>query len=271
MSRQQILLEAAELEPGERKRIVCPTCGGGTTRERSLSVGRTDDGAPIWNCFRGSCPERGGGEARASLVRTRHTPKRTTVKPYQGELRFCEDAELAFLAERIGWHEPHWELGRPFYAPEDDRYAFPILGPLAARRGYVLRAYDGREPKALTRMEVDEPHMSWYRRPSVEGTIVVVVEDIPSAVRAGLYAPAVALCGTGVSADYAAEIAGLYPRVVWALDADATALALQLKREHSLLFNESRVLVLEKDIKDMEEEEVKQLMEDLVLDQPRES
>ena len=88
----------------------------------------------------------------------------------------------------------------------------------------------------------------------------VIVEDIPSAARAARYGNAIALLGTGVGADYAGEIAAHRTRIVWALDADATAQALRLQRRYSLLFEESYVKVLRCDLKDMPEEELKQLM-----------
>ena len=88
----------------------------------------------------------------------------------------------------------------------------------------------------------------------------MVVEDIPSAVRAAAYCNSVALCGTGCGTEAVAEIAQTSQRVIWALDADATGVAVELQRRHSLMFAESKVLVLERDLKDMTEEELCHLM-----------
>jgi hypothetical protein len=70
----------------------------------------------------------------------------------------------------------------------------------------------------------------------------------------------VALLGTGCNTEYATEIAAHYKHVVWALDDDATAQALRLMRKHGLLFESSRVLVLQEDLKDMKEEELCELI-----------
>lgn len=257
-----VLLEAAGLGPGGKGRIICPTCGGGRTKERSLSISVDEAGTARWHCFRAACPES-GTRSQGRLVRTRHTPHEQTARPYRGELQPLDEAWEEFLAEKIGWTQQHIAMARPRYAVEDGRVAMPIYGPTGARRGWALRSYSGAEPKALTRMDVPEPHMSYYRFHGPED-LVLVVEDIPSAVRAGMYVNAVSLCGTGAGPDYVNEIAEHYRRVVWALDADALGLAVERHRENALMFDESSVCVLDKDIKDMAEDEVAALLGEYV-------
>ncbi len=251
-----ILMEASGLEAGERTRINCVSCGGSG---KTLTISRMDDGTIVWNCYRASCAER-GANGGGRLVRTRHTPRQQTVRPYRGALERLNDEQVEFLYESIGWDGQHIAMARPLWAPEELRYAFPIYGPMGVRRGYVLRSYHpDATTKALTRMDEAEPHMSWYRYHGDENEIVVV-EDIPSAVRAARYMNALALCGTGCGPDYANEIAAHMQNVIWALDADATSLAIKLHRGNSLLFRGSRVLPLECDIKDMAEADVAALL-----------
>lgn len=256
-----ILMSAAELEPGQRMRLCCPTCGGGSSKELSLSVSVDDTGAVLWNCFRAACGvsgRHGGG----TLVRERHMPRQQTARPFRGELATLTEDQECYLLKKIGWTEQHLSMARPRWAPEKERYAFPIFGPMGARRGYVLRSYAeniGSAPKALTRMDVAEPHLSWYRFAS-DTPVTIIVEDIPSAVRAAKYVNAVSLCGTGAGPDYVNEISAHTQNVVWALDADATRLSIDLHRNNALLFHNSRVLPLEKDLKDMSEKELAELL-----------
>jgi len=253
-----IILSAEALSLGETARIQCPSCLHGRP---TLSLTRQEDGSIVWNCYRASCSERGakGGH------RMHGTTERTKVAvpdftPFTGELRNLTDDESAYLEETIGWTKEHQTMARVKYAPVESRYAMPIFDPMGIRRGYVLRAYqDGVYNKALTRMDNGEPHLSWYGAHH-EGTTTIIVEDIPSAVRAGLYVQSVALCGTGCGPDYALEIARHTRGVMWCLDADATVLALRLHNKYRGLFHESKVRPIPCDLKDMDEEQLKEIL-----------
>jgi hypothetical protein len=259
MSVAEVRLIAAALEEGEQTREVCPFCQGGSKGERSLNVTITD-GLTLYNCHRASCEEgRGAIGTGNRVVRTTRKERVRKITPYEGELEYLDDEWVAYLRKTIGWHEGHLDIGRPFFAPEEHRVAFPIFSPMGMRRGWVLRSYQPFDKyKTLTRMDVDEPHLSWYRPNN--SPHVVVVEDIPSAVRVAQYTDCVALCGSGCSLDYAMEIAAHYRNVVWALDADATAHALRLMRQHAMLFDTSRVIVLERDFKDEKEERLMEIL-----------
>ena len=255
---RDVLLEADNLANGETLRTMCPWCQGGTRGERSLSITRDDRGL-VWQCFRTKCGRRGATNSVAA-PRVRQQPRQTTVRPYLGPLSYLTEEQEQFLEGRIGWTELHRTIGRPMWAEEKGRYAFPIFGPLGQRRGYVLRAYDGSEPKALTRMELEEPHISWYvgRR---EPSDVVVVEDIPSAVRIAPYRNSASLCGTGLGPDYALELAAHTRRIVLALDADATAEAIRVAGKYRLMFESVEIMVLDQDFKDMDESLVRTKLE----------
>ena len=87
------------------------------------------------------------------------------------------------------------------------------------------------------------------------------MEDIPSAVRASCYTNSIALCGTGIGLTRAEEIAEYAPRpIIVALDQDATAEAFRIARKWALLWGDVKVLPLQKDIKNMEEEDICQLL-----------
>ena len=250
---------AASLEVDEQYRGVCPFCNGGSKRERSLSIVKGQD-ATIWRCWRASCGRKGvlaGSGGATSLVRTRHgqESQESRPAPYSGRLYAPDEGWEAYLKEVVGLTRA--DISRADLRITDSgRVAFPILGPIGKRRGWVLRSYSGAEPKALNHMETDEPPVSYYfRSTGARGDTVLVVEDIPSALRASTLMDACAACGIPGAA-VVGEVAALYRHVVWALDADATASALDLHRQHALRFESSRVLVLPKDLKDMTDEEI---------------
>ena len=131
------------------------------------------------------------------------------------------------------------------------------------RRGVVLRSYTGTKPKALTRMDTEEPSISWYTDGNREKSLIIV-EDIPSAVRASLYTNSVALLGTHTAQKYMYEITNHADNVIWILDNDASSTALKHVKEHRLLFKTSKVHIPTKDLKNMSEPELSSLMERLV-------
>lgn len=258
MSVAEVKLIASELGDGETVREVCPFCNGGSSGERSLNV-TVDGGAILWNCHRASCLESGG--TGGQLVRTSQGPKREKkLAPYDGALECLTNEWKDYLARKIGWTEWHMEQGLPRYAPDEDRIAYPIFSPMGLRRGWVLRSYEPFAAcKTLTRMDVEEPHLSYYRPNNTPR--IVIVEDIPSAVRAAKYTDAVALCGGGLGPDSAMEIASHWDSVLWALDADATVSAIRLHMKYKVLFkHRSQVLILERDLKDEEEERLCEIL-----------
>lgn len=264
MSISEIKLLALEVEDGETIRFICPHCLGGHNNERSLTITRNSDGV-VYNCFRNNCDLRSGAFNAAgrqkqvdNLVYTKLSlqPRKKRLSKFEGRLEPLNAEWRDYLEGKIGWTDEHHKIGRAMYAPELHRIAYPIFGPMGRRRGWVLRSYTlGVEPKALNRRDEDEvPLTSWYqRRP---GQAVIIVEDIPSAVRGALHVDTIAMNGGGLGPDAVLEIAAHKRNVVWAFDEDATLKALAHHRKYKLYFESSTVLPLPKDLKDMTEDEL---------------
>jgi len=250
--KDEVRLHGADLSVGESMRTECPSCG-----QQTLSITRDDEGL-LYQCFRASCDTAGRASGR-SLTRVRKKPERVTH--YTGELLELDDPTSARLADLVGFDEGHLSVARPRLG-DNGRVAYPMLGPLGRRRGWVLRGYDGQYPKALNYPDgPDDPHTSWYpRREDGWDDEVWLVEDIPSAVRASRYVDCVALLGTSLPVPALAELCEYYNKVVWALDADATATALANHRRYSIFFESSRVAVLEQDLKNMSEADLRFLL-----------
>ena len=243
----------SHLEPGTTIRELCPRCNGGSSNELSLSITKDEDGQLVWQCFRASCDERGGtggGETHSVVTK----PKR---KVFTGRVRDLSEAELQRIAElwyivdpeNWWWTDAH--MGR---------VAMSIRSPKYTHRGWVLRDIYGRSKvKALTYVDEGEEALSWYKTDLYAPT--VVVEDLPSAIRASVYVNAIALCGTGVGLSRAEEIRkyATLP-VIIALDQDATQEAFRIAHKWSLLWGDVQVLPLQKDIKNMTETELEALL-----------
>jgi hypothetical protein len=254
----EVKLYGAELTQGETIREVCPLCGGGTQSEKSLAITRDDEGGLVYICHRASCGSRGttlykGG---AMLPKLSETIKKRKV--FEGKTVPLSK----YLLERVRtmwgivdpehWYWTKWAGGR---------LAMSIRSPTYMHRGWVLRDIMGRSSiKALTYLDPDQEGLSWYRDHTDQPTILC--EDIPSAVRASKYVNAVALLGTGVGLTKAAEIEQYATRpIIVALDQDATSTAFNIALRYSALWGDVEILMLEKDIKDMNEDEVRDLLQ----------
>ncbi len=271
MSRVEIASEGAALEPGESARMVCPFCGGGHNKERSLSIKRDEEtGLILYHCFRANCGEAGvlGGSRNLTRIRL---PAEKKFEPWDDKaLQPIADPDMVptgVIHQVREWgldpyHGPRW-----YYDPRDDRICMPILGPLYDTRGYVRRAYrTDTYPKALIG-RTDEQHplvaYHWaleYSRPASRLDRIICVEDIPSAERlCRVGVNSVALLGCTPSDEALEELGQVARRndytVVFALDADASAQAIKLQRKFSMRAR-SRVRFLDKDVKNMTPEEL---------------
>lgn len=259
---QDIYLLGSTLALGSKSREICPLCEGGNSREKSLSISLSEDGQLSWNCFRDSCTIKGNSGGSYG-VSTEHRPvKKEVIRPkFSGITNSLSEAELSLIGGLWGIADPaYWYYTEEF----GGRIAMSIRSPKYRHRGWVLRDISGNaRTKALMYTEgSDVITQSWYKSVDrkVRGTILV--EDIPSAVRASKYIDSVALLGTGVGIEKAVEIA-MYKRagpVYVALDQDATRQAFKLVDKWAGIWGEVSVLPLEKDIKDMDETSLRMLL-----------
>lgn len=252
-----VTIQGIDLDYDESTYATCPECG----RENKFSITRTSTGL-LYNCFRDACDTAGHVSADGvAMAPRKHKDKGgRKLHVYEGELRTLKFYERAMFLAQYGLTRRALERGRFKYAPEEGCYAFPIITPAGYERGIVLRRYDGREPKALTRQHTAGPTTAWYACHTGKGfRRVVIVEDQISALKLSRYCTTVALLGTAMSHEAAQEIAGIRPEhVTIALDEDAINTAYKLKDWFGLLFSSTDVLHLKYDVKDMPYHEIRE-------------
>lgn len=258
--RDDVIISYANLAPETTvSGQVCPKCRGGKHQEKSLSVGKT--GTFLWwRCHRASCAfagkegGKGGGDAVTHDERKgiQRTFKRSLIpaelKKRLGEMYSLTDETM----DRAGWS----------YTDDYDGYGarviFPMYAPNGRVRGEQFRSYSGDLPKAFTSVELAENAISWYRFRKYS-RILVLVEDVPSAVRIAQTerVDALALLGTTLNHERIAEIrAEEYTRVWLSLDRDATAQAIGHKRKFDPYLKGLMLKTLgDNDVKDMTKDE----------------
>lgn len=285
-ARAVIVRMAQQLGVGQFASQLCPQCDGGPSKERSLSMDVGTNGVIKFYCHRGTCEFQGNAYSTPGLS-VHERPQFDTVShlnPLDADLYPLSENELVYFEERyhIGRVRANKSIRRT-----NHRYALAVFGPTGICRGWITRRPYSDSPadteasradshfgvKVLTYMEKDEPVLSWYRNdfddPPYLG--VYLVEDQLSAMRLLAYfeseygeqytASVAALMGTGINASKVAEIQRVAgdSRVHIALDKDATGAAFAMARKWGQAFNECRVVVLDKDIKDCTDDEVAQL------------
>ena len=252
---------ARNLPVGDRTdHYQCPVCNGGDTGEKSFIVFRDENGYG-WVCYRASCSASGYTPDLAGLHPAIDKQQRV-LTPYAGRTKRLTRAEEAFLRKKVGFTKVHLKISKVQRAADTARYVFPILSPSGERRGVVLRSWEmGDRPKAVNRLEKDEPSLSWYLGHA--GKPLVIVEDIPSAVRMSLYYNCVALCGCSAPERYINEIRKYAKDIIWILDFDAAKKSMQQMKTNRLLFRSNRCHIIQKDIKDMTEDALLSLVKQL--------
>lgn len=294
--RAEIRLLAATLEPGESLREHCPACKGGASRERSLSVHRFADGNLYWNCFRNSCwAGRGVLSSKKAKLLSQNmnaefsTNKNKGIPPALQKILkgacICPQDVLPSAwylhgtgtknALMVPTNQAKLLLPVPStssliiynqwkYHAGTNALVMPIFGIDGITNGYSTKYLHPKKdsPKSLT----------WFRDSCIIRISVaklkkysrrlVLVEDIPSAVRVSPYINAAALLGTHLDPASAIAIREVWPEITIALDADTWETGdnqgLKIKRDLSCMFEDVRIARLSKDPKCMTNAEVKE-------------
>lgn len=269
-ARKLVEMEALDLAVGESiNGALCPFCNGGNSRERTFSVTRLADGI-VHNCYRASCTEGRGFVPTAGVLRTPglSSPVKPD-RPYHGEYRQLEEQDVRYFSERFDLDLP---AQGPVGVNEYGQYVMEVRNPMGLARGYVVRrrGWSGMAPPRPNKIEEgpktrlylndsSQLGQSWYWQ---SNEVVVLVEDQVSAMKAYQAGyTGVALLGTHLETRRVREIGTLRPKLVLiALDQDATAVAMGMARNWGLAFNKTRVVILERDLKDIARGEVTEVL-----------
>ena len=265
--RHEIKLYAEQMSPGQTDRTICPVCRGGQSGEHSLTITVKDDMSVWYNCFRAACETTKGvlnistsyNQTNSKILHKSEPLKKRKV--FEGTTVPLTEYEKKYMRINWGIKHPHYWWHTYKYG---QRIAMSVRSPLYTHRGWVLRSILGNcATKALTYIEDNEVPLSWYSNPEAEFDATVLVEDIPSAIRASYHVTkAVALLGTGCGIDRASEISKFASGpILIMLDQDATVHACNMLEKHGLLWNSTRgaakVVPLKLDLKDMHDVDVR--------------
>lgn len=242
---------------GTTLRDICPKCGGGMEREKSLSVTLDEDGWLLWHCFRASCGLR-GRRLMWGVVHGHQPSAKKLPQGFSGALVGLPDPVLGWFWDKFGLGEKVLDDLRWKYAPERDRIYIPVSGPRGQYRGCILREWKNKlTPRNLVYKELrDEPFMYWLRDEG--GGPPVIVEDAISAAKVWASgASAISLGGTHLSAHMVREILNYHNEAYLALDKDAYAKSVAYAGTFRGLIG-LKLWKLEKDLKYEKEERIRE-------------
>lgn len=270
----QIKMEALFLHEEENTRsIECPYCPPEDKEKGSLSVTRKAEGL-VFHCYRAKCGEKGFIPTSPNTTEKRPRKVKKIVNQFNHTLSNLTDEQYRQLILNYNLTVDEIEISGIRWVEDIKRIAVPLFDKNYLQWGWEAKLIKGLEPpwakrgrwiKSITYPTKEGVNRLYYpklskeyieERPSMIEDTVVVVEDVFSAMRVMRYRDSVALLGSSLNIAQVLELMEGYPNVILALDNDATDKAIKIAKEYSGYFKNFEVKQLEKDPKNMTEDEL---------------
>ena len=258
-----------DLADGQTIRTICPRCGGGDGRELSFAVTRAGD-ALLFNCHRASCAAagvRGGARVHAAGV----IPAVFAPRPYPWPLAVPGAGHFSWrLLRASGGPELAARIGLQHKADFSDELVWELRDFDWKHKGHVSRSYVGKTIR--TWRTAPGPWYGYFADKRTPERLWIV-EDPMSAARLQIGGEsALCLFGTHLGTELRGEVVafmqrqarvhGHPPLLVVALDPDATVAGMDMARRLTTMTGyDTMARPLNKDIKDMDETELRELLE----------
>lgn len=268
-----IKMEAMFLGEGENTRsIECPFCPPHDKEPNSFSVTRSDEGL-LFNCYRAKCKQSGFIPSIPITV-TDRPDKKNKVNSFTYEVSKLSNEQYRRLILNYNLTVDEIDSNEIQWVSETRRLAIPLFDKNYLRWGWEAKIIKGLEPpwikgKGTTKSIVYPTQESYTRlyypklskeyvkeRSSMNEDTIVLVEDVFSAIRVMRYRDSAALLGCNLDLVQVLELMDGYKNIILALDADATQKAIKIAKEYSGYFEHFEVKQLNKDPKDMSENEL---------------
>ncbi len=257
--RQAVRALSAGLYVDDTIQETCPACLGGTSGDLSLSLTRVNEGV-LYNCYRALCNFR-GFEGATYAISNKPNKKQFKPKKFTAATGLLKSQHYSFMEEK--YELSTYDLDKNGFKriPERDSYMMPTMNERGYVTGCIDRAFWGRKPKTILYKFMDFPSLSFaYRPESIQGKPVLLVEDVLSSIKASKFMPTAALLGTNISEKEINYLKKITDTIWIALDNDATEKSIAYKRKYNLYFKELKIIPLFKDIKDMQLNEIQEIL-----------
>ena len=265
----------SELDIGETIRSAqCPFC---FKQSGDFAVTKVEDGL-LYKCFRVACDSKGFIPSNLGEWNNRRfTPVNSIVRkseeyPFESHIITLSEYQILYLQNKFNLTNEEIILNKIKWCDKTERIIYPILSQSGNTKGYVSRYY-----KELSNKKYDgvKSRTYWINRSSNYcnvsfpygnnydvDNIFVLVEDIISSIRVARHVQCVALLSNSIPTNAMRFFSG--KNIVIVLDNDATAHALRIKQRYSLFFNSCQVISIDKDPKNMGNDELIHKIIDLI-------
>jgi len=211
---------------------------------KSFSLSRSSTGV-LYHCFRASCGSSSGFLPDVTLE---HIPKKEfQPREYSYDLVPLDENTSKLFTDKGFTNEELKDAGVR-YNPERRTYAFDIRDTNGYTVGVVDRDFGRRVPKAIT---------YWFND-------VTKLHFRGSTGGGSRYIQTVALLSSHINLEQVKHLRTLTDTVYLALDEDATDKAIKLQKRWGFYFRNFTVIPLSNDIKDMDEQELKEFSRRLI-------
>lgn len=262
MNYDKIIKQLASSMTGTSKYFDCPSCG----KKVKLGISIKPEGI-LYHCFSNSCKLNkarllSSNMSASSMVdilnrKAKEVPKHTFEPPTYLISGFASENSLRMAAKYDLLEGYLSKAFKTAYDPRLERQVFYYRNEnnaVVGAMGRALRIH--HRPKAHI-------YPNSLKTPWICGTSdqAVIVEDVLSAIKAyNVGKTGIALSGTTLALDYL-NLFKKYKKVYVALDKDASMKSLEIKKLLDVYVKEVKIILLERDLKDLTRDKVKILLD----------
>jgi hypothetical protein len=264
----ELKLEYGDLAVGARARgLLCPTCLGGDSRERSFTLSMDSNG--LWyKCWRASCDEKGFIPLLSGWA-GEYVPLKKR-KPFTHDTEELSTSQLMAFRERYELTIEELSANGVVQCPSRGSFIFPVHNFHGFEMGKLERWYDWNAPPLEHRNKADyyteseseityfprtgcsyyEYEERWSSRATRLSSTLCIVEDALSAIKMNRLMPTCALLGSELREGVFDELRKLpFDKFLIVLDPDAYKKAMGIQEKYGL-YKPIEVKRLDKDPKD---------------------
>ena len=245
---EEIKQSALSLAVGDEDRIHCPFC---RNEERSMKISRYSTGI-YYHCFRATCSNGRGftGSLPSNLIPKKE--KIFTPKIFKQETRELTEQDINYFFVKYGLDSAQVRDNK--IRRIRGGYVFPLYNSAGYEWGMATKIIFPAlgQKKTILYRQTKTCGLHYAQPWKGDFTTIIITEGVLDAIKVNRIGQGVALSGTDLHTDQAADLIAIGCKRLWiCLDPDASHKADRIRNQFGLFFEECRVFQLSADPKDL--------------------